>query len=139
MNAMVYAAHTKVPIEKTKTEIEVMLKRYGADRFMYFTEPTKAIIVFELQDRRIRFDLPLADGTSDAAQRKRRERWRALLLCLKAKLESVASNIETFEESFLAHVVMPDGQTVYQHTAPRLDQIAKGGEMPPLLLPGPRS
>ena len=34
---MVYAAKTKVPIEKTKTEIETMLKRHGADRFMYFT------------------------------------------------------------------------------------------------------
>ena len=54
----------------------------------------------------------------------------------QAKLESVASNIETFEEAFLAHVVLPDNRTVYEHTAPRIAQIANGGEMQPLL-PGP--
>jgi hypothetical protein len=73
---------------------------------------------------------------SETAQRHRRERWRALLLCVKAKLESVSSKIETFEEAFLAHVVMPDGRTVHEHTAPRIAEIAKGGELKPLL-PGP--
>jgi hypothetical protein len=134
-----YASRTKVPVERTKTEIEQLLARYGADRFAYFTESGKAIIVFEVQNRRVRFDLPFEkDGQSESAQRHRRERWRALLLCVKAKLESVASDIETFEEAFLAHVVMPDGQTVYQHTAPRIEQIAKGGELRPLL-PGPKA
>ena len=134
---MPYASRTKVPVEKTKIEIEATLKRYGADRFAYFSESAKAIIVFEVQQRRVRFDLPFErEGNSESAQRHQRERWRALLLCIKAKLESVTSNIETFEEAFLAHVVMPDGQTVYQHTAPRIEQIAKGGELRPLL-PGP--
>jgi len=133
---MTYAQRTKVPVEKTKTEIETTLARYGADRFAYFTEPAKALIVFEIQNRRVRFDLPLPDGVGAKSDQLRRERWRALLLCIKAKLESVESRIETFEEAFLAHVVMPDGQTVYQHTAPRIEQIAKGGEMRPLL-PGP--
>lgn len=130
---MTYAARTKVPIERTKTDIETTLKRYGADRFAYFSQSDKAMILFEIQNRRIRFDLPLGEGTSPAAEQKRRERWRALNLCIKAKLESVASSIETFEEAFLAHVVMPDGRTVHEHTAPRLAEIAKSGEMQPLL------
>jgi hypothetical protein len=133
---MPYAAHTKVPIEKTKTEIETTLTRYGADRFAYFVEASKAIIVFEAHSRRLRFDLPLREGAREKDARARRQQWRALLLCIKAKLESVASHIETFEEAFLAHVVMPDGRTVYEHTAPRIDAISKGGEMQPLL-PGP--
>lgn len=134
---MTYAARTKVPVEKTKMEVEALLARYGADRFAYFTEGTKAIIVFEVQKRRVRFDLPFEkEGVSETAQRHRRERWRALLLCVKAKLESVSSKIETFEEAFLAHVVMPDGRTVHEHTAPRIAEIAKGGELKPLL-PGP--
>lgn len=132
---MTYALRTKVPVDRTKTEIEQTLSRYGADRFAYFTEPEKAIIVFEIQNSRVRFDLPLIPGPSSSAEQKRRERWCALLLCIKAKLESVASKIETFEEAFLAHVVLPDGQTVYQHTAPRLEAIAKGGELGPLLPP----
>ena len=97
-----------------------------------------AIIVFEAHERRLRFNLPLQEGSSEKAQRLRRQQWRALLLCIKAKLEAVASNIETFEEAFLAHVVMPDGRTVYQHTAPQIEAIAKGGEMRPLL-PAPET
>jgi hypothetical protein len=31
-----YAAHTKVPIDRTKAEIERTLGRYGADHFAYF-------------------------------------------------------------------------------------------------------
>ena len=109
---MAYAEKTKVPVEQSKAEIERTLARYGADRFGYFTEPGKGIIVFEAHGRRLRFDLPLAEGGSDRDAKDRRRQWRALLLCIKAKLESVASNIETFEEAFLAHVVLPDGQTV---------------------------
>jgi hypothetical protein len=112
------------------------LIRYGATRFAYFVEPKGAVILFEVHSRRLRFNLPLEEGTSAKVDRQRRQRWRALLLCIKAKLESVASNIETFEEAFLAHVVMPDNRTVYKHTAPRIAQIAKGGELQPLL-PGP--
>ena len=132
-----YAEYTRVPVEKTKTDIEATLMRYGADRFAYFTEASKAIIIFEAHERRLRFDLPLQEGASEKAQRLRRQQWRALLLCIKAKLQAVASKIETFEEAFLAHVVMPDGKTVYEHTGPRIAQIAKGGEMVPLL-PGPK-
>lgn len=133
---MAYAEQTKVPVEQTKTEIERTLVRYGADRFAYFTESGKAVIVFEAKDRRLRFDLPLPAGEDDKVNKSRRQKWRALLLCIKAKLESVASGIESFEEAFLAHVVMHDGLTVYQHTQNRIEIAYKGGEIP-ALLPGP--
>jgi hypothetical protein len=132
---MSYAEHTKVPVEQSKAEIERTLTRYGADRFAYFTEAGKAVIVFEAHERRLRFDLPLPAGTSDKEQKMRRQKWRALLLCIKAKLEAVASKIETFEEAFLAHVVMPDGATVYQHTQARISSVYEGGEVRPLLPP----
>jgi hypothetical protein len=45
---MAYAVRTKVPIERTKTEIETTLKRYGADRFAYFSQADKAMILFEM-------------------------------------------------------------------------------------------
>jgi hypothetical protein len=132
---MPYADKTKVPVEQSKAEIERTLARYGADRFAYFTEAGKAIIVFEAHKRRLRFDLPLPEGVADKEQKARRQKWRALLLCIKAKLESVASKIETFEEAFLAHVVMPDGKTVAEHAHPRIEQAYSGGEVPALLPP----
>ena len=52
------------------------------------------------------------------------------------RLESVDSKIETFEEAFLAHVVMPDGQTVAQHALPKIREVYAENKMLPLL-PGP--
>jgi hypothetical protein len=80
---MTYAAKAKVPVDRSKTEIERTLARYGADRFAYFTEAGKAVIVFEARDRRLRFDLPLPAGESEKDAQGRRQRWRALLLCIK--------------------------------------------------------
>lgn len=132
---MTYASKTKVPIDQTRSEIERTLTRYGANRFAYFTETGRAIIVFEAHDRRIKFDLPLPTESSERDNQARRQKWRALLLCIKAKLESVESKIETFEEAFLAHVVMPDGKTVAEHTTPRIAQAYSGGEVQALLPP----
>lgn len=139
---MTFASTTKVPVDQTRSEIERTLTRYGADRFAYFSETGRAIILFEAKDRRIKFEVPLpaAKPTENDATRKTREqmirqRWRALLLCIKAKLESVASNIETFEEAFLAHVVMPDGKTVGEHAAPVIAESYLRGSNLPLLPP----
>ena len=132
---MIYAERTQVPVEKTKTEIEHTLTKYGADRFAYFTEKGSAMIVFEAHDRRLRFKIPLPPGNTARELKAQRQKWRALLLCIKAKLESVAAKIETFEEAFLAHVVMPDGQTVGDITGPGILQAYKEGHMVPLIPP----
>ena len=134
---MTFAIKTKVPIASTKAEIEKTLTRYGADRFAYMSETGRAIVTFDAKDRRIRFDVPIPTGDKAGIEQKQRSRWRALLLCIKAKLESVESGIETFEEAFLAHVVMPDGQTVSQKLIPQIGLAYKGGDMPSLL-PAPR-
>ena len=132
-----YARHTTVPIEQTKTEIERTLKRYGASSFAYYAEPRRASVMFEASHRRIRFDLPLPPGEDAKEAKLRRSKWRALLLCIKAKLESVESEIETFEEAFMAHVIMPDGRTVGEHAIPRIAAAYENNEVGPLL-PGPK-
>lgn len=132
-----FAARTKTPVEQTRIEIERTLKKYGASKFAYFSESGRAIVVFEADERRLRFDLPLPEGDTDKDAQGRRQKWRALLLAIKSKLECVASGIETFEEAFLAHVVMPDGITVAQHTRPRIASAYKGETMVPLL-PAPK-
>lgn len=142
-----YAEDTKIPVERTRGEIEAMLAKAGAGAFAFFTEPGKAMIVFQLKGLRIRFDLPLqppADHESGADKNRRekhtRSRWRALGLCIKAKLESVSSGIETLEETFLAHVVLDDGHTtVGSFSIPQIQAAAKSGKMPPLLPPPRRS
>jgi hypothetical protein len=132
-----YAAHTKVPVDRTKVEIERTVTRYGAKEFVCGTKVGKAVVMFEAHDRRLRFDMPLPAGESEKEEQAKRQKWRALLLTIKAKLESVESKIETFEEAFLAHIVMPDGRTVGEHAIPTIASIYQSGQVQPLL-PAPQ-
>jgi hypothetical protein len=65
-----------------------------------------------------------------------RQRWRALALVIKAKLEAVAAGITTIEDEFLAHTVLPDGSTVGQFMKPQLAVAYEQGSMPTTLLLG---
>ena len=152
-----FAQDTSVSVEKSKAEIEGMLIRYGATSFMSGTNRVEAVIAFEMSARKIMFRLSLPDkaakqfthtpsrGTprhSDDAhaewEQACRSRWRALALAIKAKMESVAVGITTFENEFMAHIVMPDGLTVGDHVRPRIADAYASGKVTPLL-PGPRT
>jgi hypothetical protein len=132
---MTFAERTKVSVGQSKNEIDALLKKYKATATAVFEEESRAAIAFQMQERKIMFHLPLDKRDDD---QKRRTRWRGLLLCIKAKLEGVEAGIESFEDAFLAHVMMPDGLTVGQHTRPMIANSYKSGEVQPLL-PGPRS
>ena len=147
---MVYANRTEVPADRSRTEIERLLIRYGATGFMYAWEGDSQLIAFKIHDRSIRIILPMPDPAdfqhteetrrrrgADAQQRAYeqavRQRWRALVLIVKAKLEAIEAGISTIEREFLADVVMPNNQTVGQWLAPQIEQVYLTGKMPPLL------
>lgn len=115
---MTYAAQTEVAVSKTRIEIQkLVVDKHKATHFGMMDEPDLSIVVFRLASRNIRFNLPLKrpPNMSEAAWAQFcRSRWRALLLVIKAKLESVESKIETLEEAFLSQTVMPGGDTVYE-------------------------
>lgn len=150
----IYAQNTAVSSERSRAEIEKILSRYGATAFAYATNNDKAMIQFQANDRRIMFVLQLPDRkekrfthtrggkghqewTDEVAYQKWeqacRQKWRCLALAIKAKLESVESGIATFEDEFLAHIVMPDGKTVSAHTKNLIENAYKTGKMQPLL------
>lgn len=150
---MQYAKDTTVPVEKSKAEIETILMRYGATGFMSEWLDMRAFIQFVVKGRHIKFSLPLPDPNApefkatpvrkrvrspeqwhEAWEQACRQRWRALALSIKAKLEAVSVGITTFEEEFLAHIVLPDGQTVGRWIAPQIESSYKTGDMPPMLL-----
>lgn len=153
---MKYAAETTVSVAQSKAEIEATLSRYGATGFCSGWSGELAVIMFEMEGRRIKFTLPLPDKMSFAKGTKYskpytrtpeevmkaweqacRQRWRALALAVKAKLEMVDTGISSFEEEFLAHIVLPDGGTVGDWMRPQIDEAYKSGKMPPLL-PSPQ-
>jgi len=69
-----------------------------------------------------------------------RARWRALLLCIKAKLEAIESGITEFEDEFLPYIVLPDGRTAAEWLRPQIAIAYKTNRMPTdlLALPAPQ-
>jgi hypothetical protein len=151
---MTYAHRTEVSADKTRAEVERALVRWGAHEFAYAWTATEARIAFAIANRKVMFRLPLPDRnerrfthtpgkglqrTPAAAEQEYdqavRQRWRALLLVIKAKLEAVESGITTMEAEFLAHILLPDGSTVGEQVAPRLALAYDSGQVP-ALLPG---
>lgn len=147
------AETTSVPVERTKSEIEAVLKRYGASEFLYGSKPGLAVVQFVCRDRMVRFTLPLpseadkefhqterrktrrsADAALKAWEQACRQRWRALLLAIKAN----AAGIAEFEDEFLAYVVDPTTNgTVGDLLRPQLEQRYLGQSTTLLGLPGP--
>lgn len=147
-----YAQNTQVSSTSSRNEIEQTIRRYGARDFAYGWTFGKAMVGFSVEGRQVRFYLPLPDpsdpafthtparGTKRSAsaadaeyEKAVRQRWRALALVIKAKLEAVESGIVTFDEEFLAHIVLPGGRSVYESVQPQMQQAFETGQTPAML------
>ena len=91
-------------------------------RFTYATQGNLATVIFAMENRRIRIVLELPDpedfrytnhsptrehsqtAQQDDHDQACRQRWRALLLDIKAKLEAVTAGISSIETEFSAYV-----------------------------------
>lgn len=148
-----YASQTSVGADRSRSEIERMLGRHGATSFLFYSEASHAIVGFRMRDRNIKFTIPLpdpADHRRSAQGRDRsketirrivdqetRQRWRALLLIIRAKLEAIEAGVVSFESEFAAQTVLPNGQTVAEWIEPQISAAYLRGEMPRALLPPP--
>ncbi len=134
------------------------LNRYGATAFMYATREGLAVIEFAAAERHIRFSLPLPrrddpqfqrtpqkglrrtqDKAYEAWEQACRQRWRALALAIKAKLEAVECGISEFEQEFLAFIVDPASrQTMGEILRPQIADRYAGLPHVLLGLPAPQ-
>ena len=106
-----FAATTSVSPSASADEIDRTLRRYGADQFMYGWAEEAATVGFRLAGRQVRFVIPMPNRndkrythhsrgarTPDAAKKEWeqavRQRWRALALIIKAKLEAEGAKVE---------------------------------------------
>ena len=147
---MRYANKTFVSAEKSRAEIETILRRYGASCFAYMNDSKQAMVAFEISGKKIRFILPLPGkeqfslspkgrrrsnsiAQNNAWQQACRQRWRALALAIKAKLEWTETGIVTIEEEFLPYIVTNTGKTVAEILMPQINQLYEEGRVPLLL------
>lgn len=158
---MTYAKTTTVSPDKSKAEIERILRRYGADQFGYSSltpehGPSRAVVVFKVQGLMVRLPITLPDrndvqfqrtpvnknwrspeATEAAWEQACRQRWRALVLFTKATLEAVEAGIITLDQAFLAHIILPNGQTTYEWIHPQMQLALAEGKMPTQFMLGP--
>lgn len=145
-----YASTTSVPVHRTRADIEKALERYGAHSFASATIPGKGMIEFATDTRRVRFVIPMpdpqdpeftrtptgrprsADAIRQAVAQAERQRWRALLLLVKAELEAIAAGIITFEQAFMAQTVLPSGRTVSDELSGQIESAYLESRVAPL-------
>jgi hypothetical protein len=122
-------------------EIDAVLSKHGASSVAILNDDDKGIaaIAFTMRGARFRIELPLparadavpAEGKETLQWKRadsigrarllderlaqlRRERWRALLLLIKSKLEIVRLGLFSLEHEFLASMVLPNGSVVHE-------------------------
>jgi hypothetical protein len=145
-----YAEGTEVSAEKSRAELETLLRRHGAQEFGIYTSEVRTVFMYRLRGRMVRHfveyppervrEYPTAATeaqrrqVNERAARDReaewRRRWRALVLVCKAKLEIIASGGSSFEREFLADTLLPNGETVGEAMLPRIAESYETGGMP---------
>ena len=156
-----YAEHTSVTVERSKAELDKLLSKAGASQRALLNDDSigQGIVIFALGGRRVKLAMSFPtyahfrkeamaspprgwkgwrEGARDVwlkaqVEQAERQRWRGLLLCVKAKLELIADGSSTLEREFLNDILLPDGRTVGEAIAPQIARAYESGNMPPLL------
>lgn len=139
---MSFAEKTRVPVSQSRGEIERLVLKHKCAQFMSGTDYDNGLVrvQFKAHDRFVRFTIHLPKKATlgdrkdqERYEQEERQLWRRLLLVVKAKLESVESGITTFEQEFLAHIVMPNDRTVFELIVRQIESAYSTGTMPKLL------
>ena len=71
---MPYAAQTRVPISRTKTDLEELLAKHGANGFAYATESDRSLVACSMSGRRVQIMLvmPAIDDYAPTPRNARR-------------------------------------------------------------------
>ena len=149
-----YASSTDVSTDRSMAEIRRTLQRWGAEQLIWGEMSDRAMVGFIMCGRQVKIAVPMPDRNSrefthtpernklrtpaqrdSAYEQAVRQRWRALNLVIKAKLEAVEAGISTFDTEFLGHIVLPGGQTVADAVRADVDHAYATNTIP-ALLPG---
>ncbi len=128
---MRYAKTTSVTVEKSQIQIQQVLKKYGADQFMYAWADETVMIGFRIDGYPVQIQIPMPEKPQE-----QRQAMRVLLLLIKAKLEWIETGLSTVAAEFMAQLMLPNGQSMAQWALPHLES----GKMPRSLpaLPEPK-
>lgn len=127
----VYAEDTKVPVDRSQSQIKTMLRDVGCDRFAVFEASDENFIVFQHGGTTYKLSCVIPEKGRKSIEQRARASWRALHLLIKAKTVAIKQGITTIEHEFFADTVMPGGETLLDY---REDLIAHNYTSGPPLL-----
>jgi hypothetical protein len=153
-----YAKGTTVDVSKSRAEIDHVLVKNGASSVGILNDSDKAVAVvaFTIRGAKFRLEIPMPlmaevekvprprqwsywDETRRSAWKRselsqlERERWRAVLLLIKSKLEIVRIGLSSVEREFMADLVLPSGQRAEAFFAEAIRRGLEGGDASPML------
>lgn len=133
-----FAFKTTVEAHASKAELEKVLTKGGAKRILIGgdSEARTGFVLFELNGRSYRMNLPKRSDVRREAAQVDRERWRALVLIVKGQVEMILGEVVPAEEILLPWLVLPGGDTVAEDLEPKITELYRTGNMPALLSPG---
>ena len=149
-----YAKTTKTSIDKSKNELERIIKRFGAEGYVYGWRAGVVQIAFEIGNRIYNVKLPMAEpgdrefthtptgriraskSAIEHYEQEIRSRFRELVLLMKAKFIGIERGITTFDDEFLPKLKLPDGSTVGEWAERELPRIFDTHGTPEFLMPG---
>jgi hypothetical protein len=134
-----YASETEVPVQRSKQQIEMLLSARKVEGYHTGWDNARDIIEFVWKGKQIRFVLPRVQQKDhrlspsgfwrserqigQAMEQADRQRWRALYLVVRAKIEAVEAGLAIFEEEFLSFIVIPgQNKTIGEILVPRLQE-----------------
>lgn len=119
-------ADTTVGIEKSKEEINKLLKKFGCHGIQWTwldnSETLRFLHDFEFNGvkKGIAFEISIPDigvhrgrGYNKIFTRNDKQSYRVVLYIIKSKLTAIETGVETFENEFLSKILyqLPDGRT----------------------------
>lgn len=133
-----YAETTSVPVNRSRTQIQDVLEKFGIEEFFFGTSARGQGIGFKYEGRVYKMDVPFPERAKDMTEKQyeqaQRRRWRVLYMTLKMELEKIADGGISFEDQFLAQMCLPDGSAVadFMRKPENLELLEKS-KMPKML------
>jgi hypothetical protein len=145
----IYAHGTVVSVEKSKAELDALLGKHGATSRGVMSNDTEGLVYvfFEIAGSKYQISVPLpklgdfpsknsqppgwwgwtdgrrAEWRYKSWEQACRERWRAVVLMVKSKLEIVRIGMSTVQREFLSDLVLKNGRTVSEMIAGDPDRL----------------
>lgn len=129
---MAYAEDTRVPISRSRDELERILTRFGADQVATLANSDGWTIAFAARGLRIQLHIAMPENGPNSQEARRL--WRTLVLVTKARLVAIDDGLESLADAFLAQVMLPSGYSVAEQVAPQLAAAAGGQLAGPITL-----